>query len=1641
MAQKRSRWSKAKKIDPKPLVSFNSSLMKIQHKILGRLLASAIAGLGMVHMAQADYPATVLADQPAGYWRLDDVPSLLPDISVLNKGSAGTSADGIFTGYVGREEDGALNGSTDKAMRFWGNIAEVSRVLMGGKENFNFTGTTAFTLEAWVKPMIGLTSSSGTQRLISNGSGQNGYGFGMQNHNTLRITGHSVADVTSDAMATPFASNQWYHVAMVRSNTSVYFYVNGTQLGNPKTLSNVKNSTNALAIGRSPQGAGGEGFTGVIDEPAVYPAALPAERIAAHYQAGLNNGAGYEATILADAPVGYWRLNEPKRVESTSVIANLGSLGAAANGNVFGTPGSLESGVAGAVAGDANPAMNFAGTDAHIDVPHLAGLNTPSYSVECWVRLNSYTGTASPITSRQSITGTEASGYILYAYPVSNQPRWEFWNGNGSAWGAANAGAADGVLNKWTHLVATYDAATKQSLLYVDGKVSRGLTNAPQMLNRTTPLRIGAGSSELLFGQYFFNGAIDEVAVYPAALSPQRVQAHYEAATGTAPAVSGPGLAFQPSGQTNWAPHTINVSCVVTGSLPMALQWYRVGTDGVTVTPVAGATNMVLTLSSTSQTMNGEYYVTASNAGGSVDSSRAYVELIPQAAPQVTLDVPSETPVYTGGTAGIPLIVTNTPPFAYQWQSNSVNIPDGTNQVLAIRNVQSSYGSAVYQARITNPAGNVTSASGSISVKTAPASTYAAVMTAMNPLAFWRFGEVSGNVAFDYWGGKPAYFFNAMQGASGALLQDDDGAFATMGSGSYARTIESAPFNFTGVQPFTLAAWVRADQFPTGGRARLFSTRQQTGVSGGYGLGFLNNNTLRFTGYGVADADASVPSFAVGEWYHIAAVRSNTTVYLYINGALANSGNVANIRSSSQSLQFGGNPNFVAATDEEPFSGTIDDAAVFDRALTSLEVSALYSARQGALNPPFITQEPVSAKVYVGGTARFAVKADGSAPLAYQWFTNGVALTGATDMSLVVTGVTLAQNNWNYSVRVSNQAGFQVSGNALLTVEQPSGYVNAVLTDNPVALWRLNESTGPVVHDSWGGFNGVDSGTIMYGTAGAPANTTDTAATFDGYSSKVEVPFASALNPAVFSLECWVRVTGGEGTYRTAISTRDELATGWQKGFIIYATAQNRWSFWTSTGGADAGFQTLDGPQVVLNEWTHLIAVFDGSVKYFYVNGELAGTSAITADPNIIRPLRIGAGKNESDTAMYFFNGDIDEVALYNKALTPERVDYHYSLGKYSDTTAPFMVHQPESLDLIVGVAASFNAQAAGSPTLAYQWLHNGQPVTGATEHSLSLSNTTFADAGDYALRVANSLNTITSQVATLNLGAQPTFANLTNNLVVHLKFENNVQDASGRNNHGTIAGAPTFVSGRIGQALHYKTAGSSYNYVTLGTPADLQFGESTDFTVSYWVRFTSATNLPFLANTLLPYGDTGLSFTAGEGNFAWSIKGAGGAAQTGFATEPINNGAWHHLVHTFDRSGNAVTYLDGQEVDSRAISSVGNLDAANAFNIGQDGTGALAVDAEADIDDLGIWNRALTSYEAYSIYAAASVSGQSFDVVGPVYLQLVPSTSGIELIWQSGTLVESTSLTGTYTPVPEAKAPYHKITPGAGAKFYRIKL
>jgi hypothetical protein len=238
------------------------------------------------------------------------------------------------------------------------------------------------------------------------------------------------------------------------------------------------------------------------------------------------------------------------------------------------------------------------------------------------------------------------------------------------------------------------------------------------------------------------------------------------------------------------------------------------------------------------------------------------------------------------------------------------------------------------------------------------------------------------------------------------------------------------------------------------------------------------------------------------------------------------------------------------------------------------------------------------------------------------------------------------------------------------------------------------------------------------------------------------------------------------------------------------------------------------------------------------------------------------------------------------------------------------------------------------------------------------------------------------------------TFAAVTDGLVVHLPFDSNFTDATGRGNNGTpvvqaeIGGAePGFVTGVIGAGAVQLLTGQ---HVNLGAPADLAFGADTDFSVAMWIKSPSAgwTSDPaFIGNkSWASGGNLGWVLAAqGNGGWKWNWNSRVDGNGVGRLDTPnigvIRDDVWHHLVVSHTRTGDAVFYADGVEVSRISIANRGDVDTFDLgleYNIGNEGTGGygFANDTGArfsnlSVDDVGIWRRALTSADVAEIYGA----------------------------------------------------------------------
>jgi hypothetical protein len=727
----------------------------------------------------------------------------------------------------------------------------------------------------------------------------------------------------------------------------------------------------------------------------------------------------------------------------------------------------------------------------------------------------------------------------------------------------------------------------------------------------------------------------------------------------------------------------------------------------------------------------------------------------------------------------------------------------------------------------------------------------------------------------------------------------------------------------------------------------------------------------------------------------------------------------------------------------------LSDSGTYDVVISNAQGptnSAQVTISVQPVTQPTISQGPQSRTLYAGGSWNLSVQASGGG-LTYQWQRNQTNIIGATNAVYAITNAT-ANDAGTYQVTASNAAGNAPSSATIsVIVPTPGSYEATLLADGPEAWWRLDDTPGATtMTDAMGRHDGVYKGTVTLGVTGALATSTNLAATFDGSSAYAEVPFSKALNTTNFTVECWLRANPVTTTLCPFSSFTDSPARGY-----LVQSAVGEWYYLYGDG---SNLNPAFGSDALYGKWVHLAVTYDGRLFSGYLNGRLDGLDNQPFVANNSAPFRIGLdqiGNNWGD----YWNGDIDDVAFYQKALTADQIAAHYAAALYGTNSKPAFVQQPHSSSSVAGAQFFFGPVVEGSFPILLQWTKNGVPIAGETNIFIAFNGLSYSDSGVYRLTATNAVGGVVSAPATLSVLPDPAFANLTNGLVLHLPFEQSLLDTSGRANNGKTVGSPNFVPGVIGKsALHYSTIVSTNgpskvvtaaNYVNLGTLSDLKFSSNVNFSVSFWIRFTGAPgDLPFFSNAINSFNNPGYVFAPSyqQGGWSWSLGDSGSTASVGIYGPPdsINDGNWHHVAHTFDRSGSGITYVDGNEVDSRSVVPAGDLDSGNATTIGQDPTGAYPEAGDADIDDVGVWRRVLTGFEVYTIFAVGQ-SGTSFDTYGPVALSVTSDAGNVQLVWQAGTLQAADALSGPWLPVNGAQAPFYSLPPSGAHKFYRVQL
>jgi len=787
--------------------------------------------------------------------------------------------------------------------------------------------------------------------------------------------------------------------------------------------------------------------------------------------------------------------------------------------------------------------------------------------------------------------------------------------------------------------------------------------------------------------------------------------------------INPPTITTQPTNQAVLEGTTAAFTVAATGGLPLSYQWQDNGTNLTAGGNIFGSTTTSLTINNVTTANVGTYSVIVSNAAGVVTSSNASLTITP--SPPIIILQPVNQTAVVDQTAAFTVAVIGSTPYFYQWSFGGTNIVGATNTTLTLTNVQFNQ-AGNYAVLVTNAYGSILSSNAVLTVLPC--------VPAPSGLVDWWPGEGNAN---DVVGTNNGTLVGGVSYAAGEVGQ----AFSFDGTSGYV-SIPDSPSLDIFVSSITVEAWIKVNQVTANSDWKGIVTK---GNSSWRLQATSQAKTVTFSATGLSPNQDLKGSRNVndGQWHHVAGVYDGTNMFVYVDGTLDTS------QPATGSISQNSSPEWIGATAQQSyfFNGMVDEASLYNRALTASEIQAIYAAGSGGKcppspTPPSIATQPANQTVFVGGSATFSVTASGIPPLSFQWNFNGTNISGATNTSLTLTNVQFNQAG-NYAVLVTNAYGSILSSNAVLTVlpcvPAPSGLVD---------WWPGEGNANDVV--------GTNNGTLVGGVSYA-AGEVGQAFSFDGTSGYVSIPDSPSLDIFVSSItvEAWIKVN-----QVTANSDWKGIVTKGNSSWRLQATSQAKTVTFSATGLSPN--QDLKGSRNVNDgQWHHVAGVYDGTNMFVYVDGTLdtsqPATGSISQNSS---PEWIGATAQQS----YFFNGMVDEASLYNRALTASEIQAIYAAGSGGkcppSPTPPSIATQPANQTVFVGGSATFSVTASGIPPLSFQWNFNGTNISGATNTSLTLTNVQFNQAGNYAVLVTNAYGSILSSNAVLTvLGLPPSIS------------------------------------------------------------------------------------------------------------------------------------------------------------------------------------------------------------------------------------------------------------------------------------------
>src|SRR2546425_823551 len=884
-------------------------------------------------------------------------------------------------------------------------------------------------------------------------------------------------------------------------------------------------------------------------------------------------------------------------------------------------------------------------------------------------------------------------------------------------------------------------------------------------------------------------------------------------------------------------------------------------------------------------------------------------------------------------------------------------------------------------------------------------------------VAAYGFAEGAGTTVADSSGNNN---MGTISGATWTTAGRFGSALAFNGTSAVVTVPNSTSLQLT--TGMTLEAWVYPTVAPTGWRAVIDKNVDRYYLMASSDQG--NRPVIGGT-WAAGNQNTVGPSvLAVNTWTHLATTFDGATVRLYVNGAqVASQAQTTPLTTSTGTLQIGGD-----AYTGENFAGRIDEVRIYNRALTLAEIQADMTTPVGGTPPPD-TQAPTAP-----GTLTATAASGTQINLSWGAATDNVGVTGyrvercqgagcvnflenaaPTGTTYSDPGLT-ANTSYSYRVRATDAAGNLGPYSNVASATTPNTVAGLV------AAYGFAEGAGTTVADSSGNNN---TGTIS-GATWTTAGKFGSALVFNGTSSWVSISNSPSLQLTTgMTLEAWVNPFSIPPAGCSPAATCSWMDVIHKDSDRYYIEASSNVNGQPEAGGIfGSGKHIVFAPSALpINTWTHLALTYDSAMIRFYVNGALVAsapeTTPITTSTN---PLFIGGDQTQGQ----FFNGLIDEVRVYNRAL--ELAEIQAYMTKPVGGTAPPDAQAPTAPGTLTATAASgtqinlsWGAATDNVGVTGYRVERcQGAGCVNFLENAAP-TGTTYSDAGvtantSYSYRVR-------ATDAAGNLGpysnvASATTPNTVAGLVAAYGFAEGagttVADSSGNNNTGTISGATWTTAGKFGSALVFNGTNS---WVSISNSPSLQL--TTGMTLEAWVNPFSippAGCSPAATCSWMDviHKDSDRYYIEARSNVNGQPE-AGGIFGSGkhivFAPSALPINTWTHLALTYDSA--MIRFYVNAALVASAPETTPITTSTNPLFIGGDQTQGQFFNGL--IDEVRVYNRALTLAEIQA-YMTKPVGGTAPpDTQAPTAPGTLTATaaSGTQINLSWGAATDNVGVTG----------------------------